>query len=76
MILPDVNILIYAHRKDASRHSEYERWLLEVVNGNGAFGLADQTLSGFIRVVTHPRVFKTPTPLKVALEFCEHLLRP
>ena len=28
-------------------------------------------LSGFLRVVTHPRVFKEPTPLETALEFVE-----
>jgi uncharacterized protein len=73
MILPDVNMLVYAHREDIASHSEYERWLLDVVNGNEAFGMVDQALSGFIRVVTHPRIFRTPTPPEIALEFCEHL---
>ncbi len=73
MILPDVNVLVYAHRKDTPHHGEYERWLLEVVNGNEAFGLADQVLSGFIRVVTHPGVFRDPSPLETALEFSERL---
>jgi uncharacterized protein len=30
-------------------------------------------LSGFLRVVTHPRVFTQPTPLSKALAFCEVL---
>jgi uncharacterized protein len=73
VILPDVDVLVYAHRKDATRHAQYERWLLEIVNGNEAFGLADQVLSGFVRVVTHPRVFKDPSALETALDFCERL---
>lgn len=30
-------------------------------------------LSGFLRVVTHPRVFVQPTPLERALAFCDAL---
>jgi toxin-antitoxin system PIN domain toxin len=30
-------------------------------------------LSGFLRIVTHPKVFKTPTPLAQAIAFCETL---
>ena len=30
-------------------------------------------LSGFVRVVTHPRIFKIPTPLDVALTFVEQI---
>jgi toxin-antitoxin system PIN domain toxin len=30
-------------------------------------------LSGFLRIVTHPRVFKRPTPTDRALAFCEVL---
>lgn len=34
-----------------------------------AYGLSDLVLSGFLRVVTHPRIFERPTPLGAALEF-------
>jgi toxin-antitoxin system PIN domain toxin len=37
------------------------------------FGLADLVLSGFLRVVTHPRVFDPPTPVERALEFAAAL---
>lgn len=43
------------------------------MNGPQAFGLSDLVLSGFLRVVTHPRVFATPTPMERALEFAEVL---
>ena len=73
MILPDVNVLVYAHRKDAAEHAGYRAWLEDVVNGEKAFGLSDLVLSGFLRVVTHPRVFVKSTPLARAVEFVEAL---
>jgi toxin-antitoxin system PIN domain toxin len=73
MLLPDVNVLVYAHRADARDHTRYREWLEGVGNGQESFALADLVLSGFLRVVTHPRVFAVPTPLDRALEFAETL---
>lgn len=69
MILPDVNVLVYAHREDAARHHEFRAWLEAVLRGPAAYGMSDLVLSGFLRVVTHPRVFARPTPLPEALAF-------
>jgi len=69
MVLADVNILVYAHREDAPRHREYLNWVNRVLNSDAAFGVSDLVLSGFLRVVTHPRVFRDPTPLDRALTF-------
>jgi hypothetical protein len=44
-------------------------WLESHVNSDVAYGVADLVLSGFVRVVTHPRVFQQPTPLETALTF-------
>lgn len=73
MILPDVNVLVYAHREDADDHARYRDWLEGVVNGPNAFALSDLVLSGFLRVVTHPRIFTTPTPTPRAREFARAL---
>ncbi len=69
MILPDVNVLVYAHREDSVRHSDYRDWLNRILASDTAFGISDLVLSGFLRVVTHPRVFGDPTPLDVAMEY-------
>jgi len=69
VILPDVNVLVYAHRKDAHRHSAYRGWLEQAIGGPPPFGLSDLVLSGFIRIVTHPRIFADPSPLPEALAF-------
>lgn len=73
MILPDVNVLVYAHREDSPRHAPARAWLEAAVNGPEPLGLSDLVLSGFLRVVTHPRVFATPTPLDQALDFAEYV---
>ncbi len=69
MILPDVNVLIYAFRPDLPDHAAYRRWLLEVMADDAAFSAAELVLSGVVRVLTHPRVFAQPDPLAEALAF-------
>ena len=73
VLAPDVNVLVYAHREELREHRDCKRWLEETVAADAAFGLLDLVLSGFLRVVTHVRVFKTPTPLDVALAFVDEL---
>ncbi len=74
MVLIDVNVLVYAHRRDADRHAEYLDWLHTLIGGAGAFALAPLVLSGFLRIVTQPRVFTYPTPLPKAFDFVSSLL--
>lgn len=69
----DVNVLVYAHRPEAPEHDRYRRWLDDVRRADEPLGIPSLVLSGFVRVVTHPRVFREPTPLEVALELTEAL---
>ena len=73
MLLIDVNVLVYAHRQDAPDHHSYRRWLEECVNSDQAYGMADLVLAGFLRVVTHPRIFNRPSPWESALRFAGEL---
>lgn len=73
MILPDVNVLVYAFHADATAHARYRPWLLDVVNGPTELALTDATLIGFIRLVTNPRVFEDPAPTGEAVEFASRL---
>jgi len=73
VLLCDVNVLVYAHRKDTSAHAPWRAWLEALVNGDEAYGVSDLVLSGFVRIVTHPRVFAKPSPLADALAFAEQL---
>ena len=71
MQLTDVNVLVYAYREDAVDHAAYRQWLQALIGSKQAFAVSELVLSGFLRVVTHPRVFDPPSPLKGALEFVE-----
>jgi uncharacterized protein len=53
MIVPDVNVLVYAHRRDAPDHARDAPWLEDVARGDEAFGLSDLVLSGYLRVVVN-----------------------
>lgn len=84
MILPDVNVLLYAHRLEAPEHAAYSRWLQSTVTKPEPFAMSEPVMSGFLRVATHRKVFRTPTPLARAIEFLDeiggqpncHVLRP
>ena len=69
MILIDVNVLVYAHREECERHEEFRHWLEDLWTQQSSYGVCDTVLSGCLRVLTHPRVFNPPTPLKQALAF-------
>ena len=73
MVLPDVNVLVYAHREDAVHHATCRAWVESIINGNESFGLSEFVLSGFVRIATHPKVFTKPSSLSDALEFTEQL---
>ena len=73
MLLFDVNVLVYAHREDADNHAAYREWLEGVINADAAYAVSELVLSGFIRVITHPKVFVKPSSLGDALVFAEQL---
>lgn len=74
MILPDVNVLVYAFRKDSQRHRLFRGWLFSVVNGPAAYGISPQVLSSVLRVCTHPGIFAQPSGIEESLAFCNLLM--
>jgi toxin-antitoxin system PIN domain toxin len=73
MVLLDVNVLVYAHREDTLDHARYLDYLTALAESQGPFGVSELVLSGFLRVVTHPKVFSKPTPLSQAIAFTDAL---
>jgi uncharacterized protein len=74
MILPDVNVLIYAFRPEMPEHPICLRWLQGVVDGNARFGISTFSLAAVARVTTNRHTFNPPTSLEDAFKFCDHLL--
>lgn len=62
MLLIDVNVLVHAFREDSPDHTAIRAWLMEVLESGRPLGIADLVLSGFLRIATHPKVFKPPSP--------------
>ncbi len=73
MLMPDVNVLIYAHRQDEAWHEPYADWLKQVVDGPEPFALSVLVAVDFIRIVTNPKIYGDPTPLPVAIAAMEQL---
>ena len=71
MILLDVNILVSAHRADSDQHREIKSWLEAALSNPAGVAVSELVLSGCLRVITHPKIFKKPTPLAQALDFLE-----
>jgi toxin-antitoxin system PIN domain toxin len=74
MMLPDVNVLIYAFRPEVLHHERCRAWLHEVVTGDVRFGISPLTLSAVVRITTNKRLFEEPSTLPDAFGFCEDLL--
>jgi len=76
MILVDANILIYAYNPSADRHAAAKRWLEAAVAGQVPVRLAWVTVMAFVRIMTHPQVFRRPLSLQEAVgiidEWLEH----
>ena len=73
MILPDVNVLIYAFRSDVPQHRMCHSWLAGVVASDARFGVSPLALSALVRVTTNPRAFRMPSPIAEAFRFCDYL---
>jgi uncharacterized protein len=71
--MPDVNVLVAGFRTDDDQHGAVKVWLEQALNGPEVVGLSDAVATGFLRVVTHPRIFAKPTPIDQALVQLESL---
>ena len=71
--MPDVNLLVYAHRADEKTHAAHRRWLEDLMNGPRPVALSVLVAVGFLRIVTNPRIYTTPSPAKVAIAAIEEI---
>ncbi|MBK9215128.1 MAG: PIN domain-containing protein [Chloracidobacterium sp.] len=70
MILPDVNLLIYAYDERAAAHAKAKTWLSGVMDNEQVF-LSWHTITAFLRIITNPKISSLPTSLEDAVEIVE-----
>jgi toxin-antitoxin system PIN domain toxin len=74
---PDVNVVVAASRQDHPHHAVAHAWLKTALINSGAkqpLAILPMVASGFLRLVTHPKVFQEPTPLTAAQAFLRAIL--
>ena len=68
MIVPDVNLLIYAVNQNAPQHERARSWLESALSGSEPVGLPWLVLVAFLRLTTNKRVFESPLTAAQALD--------
>jgi toxin-antitoxin system PIN domain toxin len=74
---PDVNLLVAASRSDHPCHQQTFTWLTNAqaaCDTGGTLYILPMVAAGFLRLVTHPKVFKQPTAMSAAVAFIDALL--
>jgi toxin-antitoxin system PIN domain toxin len=60
MILPDINLLIYAYDASSPFHAAAATWWQDCLSGEEPVGLSSVVIFGFVRISTNPRIFLHP----------------
>lgn len=69
MIIPDVNLLIYSYNRDLPQHEPAKQWWEDCLNSiDSPIGIPWAVVLGYIRLMTHPKVFPHPLSPEAALQ--------
>lgn len=74
MIVPDVNLLLYATISGFPEHARARRWWERALEGEDEVGLTGPALFGFVRISTNPRIFDRPLAVDAAVARVEEWL--
>lgn len=69
VIIPDVNLLLYAVVSGFPQHERAHAWWEQAVNGPTRVGLTHPAVFGFLRIVTNPRVLRSPLSVEDAVGY-------
>ena len=71
MIVPDVNLLVYAVHQESPEHRRAQRWLDDVMTGDEPVGLPWMVILGFLRITTHARIMQSPWSISAASDLVD-----
>ena len=60
MIVPDINLLLYAYDSDSPFHGKATAWCQACLSGDDPVIMPEVVAFGFLRVSTNPRAFRHP----------------
>jgi len=72
MLIPDVNLLLYATNRRSPSHSDSQKWWHNVLNGSIQVGLCAPVLFAYVRMATNPRIFTHPISVEQAFAYVEN----
>lgn len=75
MIVPDVNLLLYAYNDGVPLHDSARHWWEGVVNGTDRVGVPWVVAAGFVRLLTHRSVRERPATTLQAVDYVEEWFR-
>jgi hypothetical protein len=67
MIIPDINLLLYAEVDAYPQHRRARAWWEKTLNGEQLVGIPAVSLFGFLRLATNRRVFTEPLAIDDAI---------
>jgi len=68
VIAVDTNILVFAHRADSPWHDAARARVRELSEGAAAWAIPWPCVHEFLAIVTHPRIYRPPTPIAQAVD--------
>ena len=77
MIVPDINLLLYAHDSSSPFHAKAAGWWQACLSGTEPVGLLHVVTFGFVRIATNARAFVNPmTPAEAAMSGTDSTVWP
>jgi uncharacterized protein len=67
VIAVDTNILVYSHRADSTFHAPAASVVRDLAESGRGWAVPWPCIHEFLAIVTHPRIYVPPTPLKDAI---------
>jgi uncharacterized protein len=74
MIAFDTNILVYSVREDSPWHKPAQAAVRAAAEANTRWAIPWPCIHEFLAIVTHPKIYKPPTPIRDALLQVDHWL--
>jgi len=68
VIVPDINLLVFAYNEAAPQHDAARAWWEGLMSGRERVGIPWAVVIGFVRLVTHGAVLEQPLPPGGAIE--------